>query len=172
MLDAFLTGHRGGTKHGAADEDEGSTKCECLQHITAATYAAIIHHRHATGVAGDFSEAPQAGNRAIQLPAAMVGHHDAIRPRIAAHARIFGGDDALHHQLALPALADQFQMLPRQTITRAKSAHQGARDDRWPASGIHIFKMRHAVLQHGLEEGIQHPARMRDAIPQQLRRWL
>ena len=60
----------------------------------------------------------------------MVGDHHAVDAALARDARIRRRDQALDDELAFPALADQFDMLPGELVAGADIAHQVFRHHR------------------------------------------
>ena len=141
-----------------------------LDHVGAAADAAVEHHGHAVRLGGDLRQRAQAGERVVELAAAMVGDHHAVDAALARDARVRGRDQALDHELALPALADQLDMLPGELVARADIAHQVLRQHRRARFGVHVLEMRHAVIVHGARPGAEQPMRMGDDVPGHPRR--
>ncbi len=100
----------------------------------------------------------------------MVGDDDAIDAALARDACIGRCDQALDHQLAVPAAADQFDMFPGELVAIADVAHQVFGKHRRPAHRVHILEMRHAVIHQRARPGAEQPMRMRDGIPGDARR--
>ena len=106
----------------------------------------------------------------IELSAAMVGDDHAINAALPRDAGVGGRDQAFDHQLALPAPADQLDMLPRELVTLADVAHQVFGKHRRTAHRIHILKMRHAVVDQGARPGAEQPIGMANRVPGDPRR--
>ena len=101
----------------------------------------------------------------VELPAAMIGDHHSIDAAFARDAGILRGDQALHHELSLPAPAYQFDMLPGELVAIADIAHEILGQDGWTARRVHILEMRHAVIFQRAHPGAEQPMRMRRYIP-------
>src|SRR6266700_1358054 len=100
----------------AADPDEVGTERQRLDHIAAAADAAVDHDGHAFGFSRDFRQRAQARYGVIELAAAMVGEHHPVDAARARDAGVLRRDQTLDDQLALPALADQLDMLPGELV--------------------------------------------------------
>ena len=118
----------------------------------------------------DLRQRAQARYGVVELAAGMVGEHHAVDTALARDFCVGRRDQALDHELALPAAADQFDMLPGELVAMADIAHQVLRQHRRAALGVHVFEMRHAVVHHRACPGAEQPVRMRDRIPGDLRR--
>src|SRR5260370_17996980 len=101
----------------------------------------------------------------VKLPAAMIGDHHSIDAAFARDAGILRGDQALHHELSLPAPAYQFDMLPGELVAIADIAHEILGQDGWTARRVHILEMRHAVIFQRAHPGAEQPIRMRPYLP-------
>ena len=104
-----------------------------LEHVGAAPDAAVQHHRHAAGFGRDLGQRAQRGHGVVELAAAMIGDDHAVDAGLARDPRVRRRDQALDHELALPALADQLDMLPGELVALADVAHQVLGKHRRPA---------------------------------------
>src|SRR6516225_12485935 len=101
----------------------------------------------------------------VKLPAAMIGDHHSIDAAFARDAGILRCDQALHHELSLPAPPYQFDVLPGELVAIADIAHEILRQDGWTARCVHILEMWHAVIFQRTHPGAEQPMRMRRHIP-------
>src|SRR5689334_19011406 len=106
----------------------------------------------------------------IELTAAVIGDDHAVDAALPRDARVGGSDQAFDHQLAVPAPADQLDMFPRELVTLADIAHQVFGKYRRAAHGIHVLKVRHAVVDDGARPGAEQPIRMANRVPGDPRR--
>ncbi len=90
----------------------------------------------------------------------MIGDDDAVNAGLARDACIRRCDQALDHELALPAPADQLDMLPGELIALADVAHQVLRKRRRAAHRVHVLEMRHAVIHQRARPGAEQPVRV------------
>src|SRR5262245_25921210 len=95
----------------------------------------------------------------------MIGDHHSIDAAFARDAGILRSDQALYHELSLPAPAYQFDMLPGELVAVADIAHEILGQDGWTARRFHILEMRHAVTFQRAHPGAEQPMRMRRYIP-------
>ena len=168
MPHAGLAADRGCVQERPSDEHEVRAERQRLQHVGAAADAAVEHHRHAARGFRDLRQHPQRRDRAVELAAAVVRHHDAVDAVVLCGARVGDGQNALDHERPLPAPADQLDVLPRQLIAVADRALEVARDHRRAAGRIQVLEMRHAVLHDGARKRADRPARMGHHVPDEL----
>src|SRR5262249_58460462 len=107
----------------------------------------------------------QRRHRMVKLPPAMIGDHHSIDTAFARDAGILRGNQALYHELSLPAPAYQFDMLPGELVAIADIAYEILGEDGWAARRVHILEMRHAVIFQRAHPGAEQPMRMRRYIP-------
>ena len=154
----------------AADEDELRAERQGLDHVGAAPHAAVQHHGHAACFGRDLRQRAQRRHREVELTAGVIGDDDAIDAALARDPRIRRRDQALDHQLALPAAADQFDMLPGELVAMADVAHQVLGQHRRTALGVHVLEMRHAVIHQRARPDAEQPMRMGHGVPRDARR--
>src|SRR6516165_5142613 len=106
----------------------------------------------------------------VKLPAAMIGDHHSIDAAFARDAGILRCDQALYHELSLPAPAYQFDMPPGELVAITYIAHEILGQDGWTARRVHILEMRHAVIFQRAQPGAEQPMRVRRHIPGDPRR--
>ena len=100
------------------------TERQRFEYVSAAADAAIQHHRHAVCFCRYLGQRAQGGHGVIELTAAMIGYDNAIDSALARDASVGRRDQALDDKPALPATADQFDMLPGELVALADIAHQ------------------------------------------------
>jgi len=112
-LDSGLTGGGEPIRVCTADEHRAGAKRQRLDDVAAVTDAAIDQHvnpiadgRH------HFGKRPNAPWDAVELPAAVIGDHERVRPLVHDSTRVFRGVHALDEDLAVPQLADPFEIVP------------------------------------------------------------
>ncbi len=100
---------------GAADHGALRPQGHGFQHVLAGANAAVHPNFHLVphGVHDGWKRA-DGGQRAVQLPPAVVGHDDGIRPHAHGHLRVFHIQDAFQNHLAVPLRDQPFDGLPIQ----------------------------------------------------------
>src|SRR5260370_38358880 len=95
----------------------------------------------------------------------MIGDHHSIDAAFARDAGILRGDQALHHELSLPAPAYQFDMLPGELGAIADIADEILGPDGWSARRVHLLELRAAVIFQRADPGGAQPMRLCTDIP-------
>ena len=139
MPHAGLARHRAGVVEGPPDEHELRAQRQRQQHVVAAAKAAVDHHRIVAAQRLDHARQHlHRRDRAVELATTVVRQDDAVGALLARLHGVALVEDALDHQLALPAPADQHEVLPVQVVARAEIAQHarttGSARRAWPAS--------------------------------------
>src|ERR1700733_5973032 len=128
-LDAFLAEGAQPPEIWPADADRLRAHRERLDRIGAAPKAAVDDHGHAALYRGDdLRQRVDGGAAVILAPSAVVGDENAIHPVLRRKVRVFGGDDALEHDLHLRDIAHPFDGVPRQVRGLAAAGNPGEID--------------------------------------------
>src|SRR5829696_85591 len=99
VLDTRLTVGRETPEVRAADHDRPGAEGDRLQHVRAATYAAVHHHVDlAADTVGYRLDHADGGRGAVEVVAAVVGDRDARDPRIDRPQRVVHAADPLEHE--------------------------------------------------------------------------
>jgi hypothetical protein len=97
----------------AADQHCLRAEGERLDDVGAAADAAVEQHGQARADGlGNGRQRVEGGDRAIELPAAVVRHDYAIHPGFGRGNRVRCGLDAFKHDRAVPALPQERQVIP------------------------------------------------------------
>src|SRR6185312_5815021 len=96
-----------------SDHDCVSPQCERLGDVAAAAKAAVDDDRQPIAEGrGDLPENLDGGYTVIELPAAMVGEHDAVAPGFRGAPRVRDGEDTLDQELSGPVPPDPGNVSP------------------------------------------------------------
>src|SRR5512135_1835636 len=136
----------------AADHDAVRTECHGLDHVGAAAETAIDEHAELAAQLGrDRRQQFDAGHARVELPPAVVRQHDAVGTHLGGAPRIFDAQDALQHQLALPAAADVLHVGPDQLRVDLRAHEAHASEGRMCAGRqqfLQVLELRRAARNH------------------------
>ena len=165
MIHALCATHGSGVHKGAAQKHHACAQRHGLEHIAATADAAVHHHRCAVAHAVHHrGQHLQRGDHAIELAAAVVADHDALRANIGGHHGVFFVEDAFDDEVAIPALANALDMLPVQVVAARGVTDGGVGQQGRAACGKRVLEVRHAVVDERAQHGAHHPARAGDAV--------
>jgi hypothetical protein len=110
--------HRGETVEiGSTDQTAARAIRQRLEHVVAGPHATI--EQHFEPVADRVGNVRQHRNRAgsaVELAPAVIGHHDPVDAFLSGVLGVLHVEDALEHQLSLPAFADPIEVAPVQAL--------------------------------------------------------